>query len=159
MKKFILALIVFLALTVFATAQSQQQKLAHAIAVAEGFYQKGTLPNRLHNPGDITSSLRHAYPGQIGLYHGYVIFKSNQYGWEALFNQIQKVIDGTSSRYTQNMTFAQIAKVYAKDRRWGNKVCSILGITPQTTFEEYFELAPKVRYELDTRVLQALSRP
>jgi len=152
MRKFILAVIITLALIMSAPAQSVDHKvkeLAHAIAMAEGYFIRGTIPNRYHNPGDITSSSRHAYPGQVGLSkRGYVIFKNSDYGWQALYDQIQRVIDGTSTRYTQSMTFRQIAKVYAEDRQWAKKVCSILGITPQTTFEEYFELAPRFTFPL-----------
>jgi hypothetical protein len=154
----VLALVLTLALFAPAMAQDKAHNLAHAIAMAEGYYSKGTIPNRLHNPGDITSSSRHTYPGQIGLYHGYVVFKNDTYGWAALLDQIQRVIDGTSTRYTQSMTFAQIARKYAEDRNWGKKVCSILGITPNTTFEVYFDLPPKVKYEFNPRLLQALPR-
>jgi hypothetical protein len=121
---------------------------AKAIARTEGFYVRGTVPNRFHNPGDIRSFAKGVrYPGQIGTSpHGYVIFKSDHWGWMALENQIQKVIDGTSTKYTQEMSFAQIAKVYAQDKRWGVTVCKILRITPTMTFEEYFSLPPRMRF-------------
>lgn len=121
-------------------------KMADAIARTEGFYQRGTIPNRYHNPGDIRSRLPHAYVGQVGLNRsGYVIFRSDKYGWAALHAQIQRVIDATSSQYDQSMTFGEIARVYATDPRWKKSVCKILKITPATTFQEYFGLAPRVR--------------
>lgn len=145
MKKFILMKLVSLLLVGTAHAQVDKlQDFAHAIARTEGFYAKGSLPNRLHNPGDIRSRLRHAYPGQVGLYHGYVIFKNDQSGWFALYTQIQKVIHGTSRFYTQGMTMAQIAKVYATSPQWPRTLCKILKITPATTFEEYFMLPPRM---------------
>lgn len=119
-------------------------RLAHAIARTEGFYVRGTLPNRLHNPGDIRSRLPHAYEGQTGLYHGYVVFRGDQFGWAALYQQIRKVLDDDSAYYNREMTFAQIAKVYAASPQWPKTLCKILQISPRLTFDEYFGLAPRV---------------
>lgn len=120
---------------------------ARAIARTEGFYIKGTIPNRLHNPGDIMTRLKRAYPGQVGTYHGYAVFKNDAYGWAALEAQIQRVIDGTSTKYTQDMTMVQVAKVYAANwRYWGRTVCKILKISPSLTFQEYFNLPPRVHF-------------
>lgn len=147
MRKFLMAKLVSILLIGTAWAQYPNvHTLADAIARTEGFYSKGTIPNRYHNPGDIRSRLPHAYPGQVGLNRsGYVIFRSDRYGWAALHAQIQRVIDGTSTQYDQSMTFAEIAKVYATDPRWKKSVCKILKITPALTFQEYFNLAPRVR--------------
>ena|SRR5258708_3959070 len=146
MKKFILMKLVSLMLIGTAWGQVDKlQEFAHAIARTEGFYAKRSLPNRLRNPGDIRSRLRHAYSGQIGLYHGYVVFRRNQDGWNALYTQLQKVIDATSRFYTQDMTMAQIAKVYATSPQWPRTLCKILKITPAMTFEQYFNLPPRIR--------------
>ena len=75
------------------TVSQKVEALARTIARAEGFFIKKTLPNRLHNPGDITVSAV-KYPGQIGSYRGYAVFKNDRYGWLALKAQIQKIIDG-----------------------------------------------------------------
>jgi hypothetical protein len=130
-----------------ATQDEQVHKFAVAVARTEGFYaNKHTIPARLHNPGDICTSLPHAYPGQTGLYRGYAVFKSDQWGWAALENQIRRVIDGTSTKYTQSMTLWQVARVYAENwKYWGKSVATILHVAPTMTFEEYFDLAPKVR--------------
>lgn len=166
MKKFILALIIILVMLVpaYAKSASKVDQLAHAIAKAEGFYTKGTVPNRFNNPGDITSSSRHAYPGQVGLspHHHYVIFKNASYGWAALRGQIQRIIDGKSKVYKQNMTFAQITHIYVGaagpwEKNWERNICSALGVTPRTTFQEFFELAPKVKYEINYGVLRTLA--
>src|SRR5271165_3492446 len=110
MKKHIITFFLMTA-SCFATPVS---KLTHAIAKAEGFYKKGTLPNRYHNPGDIRSKLRHAYPGQIGLNkHGYVIFRDDASGWAALTAQIDKIISGESTKYNVNMTLNEFARKYA----------------------------------------------
>ena len=126
-------------------APNKIDRFAHAIARAEGFNVPGSIPNRLHNPGDITASSV-VYPGQLGVQKGYAVFRSDKDGWAALKNQIQRMIDGTSTRYDQSMTFAQIARVYAQDKRWGTTVCKILNIDPRLTFQEYFDLAPRVKF-------------
>lgn len=147
MRKFLMAKLVSILLIGTAWANvGQVSTLAQAIARTEGFYVKGTLPNRLHNPGDIRSTRRDAYPGQVGLNKNhYVVFRSDRWGWAALEAQIQKVVDGTSSIYTQEMTFAQIAKRYASSPQWPKTLCKIIGVTPATTFQEYFGIAPRVR--------------
>jgi hypothetical protein len=147
MKKFLMAKLVSLLLlgTAWAQYNPKVTQMATAIARTEGWMVPGSIPNRYHNPGDIRSSIRNAYPGQIGLArHGYVIFKSNAWGWAALEKQIQMIIDGESKHFDQSMTFAQIAKVYAASPQWPKTFCKILQISPQLTFQEYFGLAPRV---------------
>jgi len=148
LKKFVIAKLLGLMLVGTCWAQTEIDKkvarLAHAIACTEGFFVKGTLPNRLHNPGDLRSRLPHAYEGQIGLYHGYVVFRGDQFGWQALYQQIRRVLDDDSAYYNREMTFAQIAKVYAASPQWPKTLCKILQISPQLTFDEYFGLAPRV---------------
>ena len=157
LKRFVIAKL--LGLLLVGTCWAQQSdidkkvaRLAHAIARTEGFYVKKSLPNRLHNPGDIRSRLPHAYEGQTGLYHGYVMFRSDQFGWQALYQQIHRVLDDDSAYYNREMTFAQIAKVYAASPQWPKTLCKILQISPQLTFDKYFGIAPRaltteVRYD------------
>lgn len=121
------------------------EKFAQAIGRTEGFYVKGTKPNRYHNPGDIRSRKDRAYPGQMGRdKFGYVIFKNDAAGWSALRRQVWKIIDGDSSSYHQSMTLRQIARVYAASPQWRKTFCKILRQSPDATFEELFELAPHV---------------
>lgn len=150
-KRFVIAKLLGLLLVGTCWAQQSEidakiSRLAHAIARTEGFYVRGSLPNRLHNPGDIRSRLKHAYEGQTGLYHGYVVFGGDQFGWQALYQQIRKVLDDDSAYYNREMTFAQIAKVYATSPNWPKTLCKILRIDPRLTFDEYFELAPRVNF-------------
>ena len=138
---------VLILLCVGARAQDPRvHEFARAIGRTEGFYLKGSIPNRLHNPGDLMTDARHQYPGQTGVYHHYAVFKNDASGWAALENQIQKVIDGTSTKYTQDMSMVQIARVYAENwRYWSRTVCKILRVDPRMTFQEYFGLAPRVK--------------
>lgn len=146
MKRLLILKIVFMLLVGTCSAQLDKvTKMATAIARTEGFFVKGTIPNRYHNPGDIRSRLKHAYPGQVGLNkHGYVIFKNDAWGWAALEKQIERVIDGSSTKYTSDMTFAQIARVYAADPHWKTTFCKIMRVDPQMSFAEYFNLPPRV---------------
>ena len=141
-----------------ARCETKVHTLAAAVARTEGFGVNRALPTRLHNPGDIRSRLTHAYAGQVGLYHGYVVFKTDYWGWAALERQIQRVIDGTSTKYDQSMTFAAIAKIYAASPQWSKNLCYLLKITPQTTFEEYFSLAPRVRMVFNDVTVRAFER-
>jgi hypothetical protein len=129
-----------LLLTTSCFAQDRVQDLAKAIAKAEGFYRVGTLPNRLHNPGDIRAHASH-YPGQVGLYKNYVVFKNDAYGWDALEHQLSKIIDGTS-RYTVNVTLEQLGKRYASSKLWARNVAHNLGVPLDTTLWEILGVAP-----------------
>jgi hypothetical protein len=146
MKKFLIAKLVSLMLLGTASAQ-WSPKVVHfgqAIARTEGFYRIGTLPNRLHNPGDIRTT-RIAYDGQTGVYHGYAVFRNDRAGFQALYQLLQRVIDGNSEHYNQAMTMLQFAKRYAESPQWPKTLCKILKIAPTETFEGYFELAPRIR--------------
>jgi len=150
MKKFLFGLVMSFLLIGTAVAQTEAKvdEVAHAIARTEGFYVRGTIPNRLHNPGDIRSNRRGVYPGQSGLYHGYVVFRDNASGWRALRAQLQRIVDGTSTKYTQDMTFIQIGRVYAEDPQWPKTLCKILKISPWLTFAEFMDLPPRVMYRV-----------
>ena len=147
MKKFLIAK--FVSLMLLGTAYAQWSPtvvhFGQAIARTEGFYVKGSLPNRLHNPGDIRTSRRDAYDGQTGVYHGYAVFKNDRAGFQALYELIQRVIDGNSEHYSQEMTMLQFAKNYAASPQWPKTLCKILKIAPTVTFESYFDLAPRIR--------------
>jgi hypothetical protein len=126
------------------------EQMAYAIARTEGFFQKGSLPNRLHNPGDIKSSLSNAYPGQVGLYRGYVKFVSDRAGWRVLENQITAIVLDESKEYTRSMTFGEIAKVYATSPQWPKTLCKILQISPDETFKQFMEGNRNVNTTLQT---------
>ena len=145
--KNIRALLVLAVLTItpiFARAQAvdtdKVHSLAVAIAKAEGFGVKGTVPTRYHNPGDIRSRSLHAYKGQIGLNRcGYVIFKNDKAGFAALETNLLLMASGQSKFYGPNMTIIKIAKTYATGwRLWSKNVCKTLGVPPTTTLRAYF---------------------
>jgi len=132
MTKTLFALLISLCLTVVAHGQvstMDEHKLdafAHAIAKAEGFGLRNTLPTRFHNPGDIKRKGH------------YIRFKSDAEGWSALRKQIARLASGESKHYRLDMTIDQVSKTYAGDHRWGRIVARELGVSPSATLDEYF---------------------
>ena len=90
-------------------------QFAHAIAQAEGYNLKGSIPARCNNPGDLKGA---AFPGQVGVCKGgHARFRTADAGWAALYHQIEKIQDGTSTKYTNRATFKDVAKTYAQNYR------------------------------------------
>lgn len=100
-------------------------KLADAIANAEGFHQKGTIPARKHNPGDLKHN------GQ------YRVFKTDADGWAALHAQLVRVIIGQSKVYCLRMTLQQVGAIYAGTPLWAKNVSKRLGVPGTTTLGQY----------------------
>lgn len=137
--------VLLLAANAWGFAPSRTQTLANAIARAEGFYVKGSLPNRLHNPGDIRAHRNEHYPGQVGLTrNGYVVFRNNAAGWTALRHQIAKIAEGTSKHYNVNMTLRQLGKRYATSPTWVRNVSRSLGMPANAELWEVLDIAPQV---------------
>jgi hypothetical protein len=134
-----------LLLTAQLWAATPTQQLMRAIAKAEGYGVPGSVPTRYHNPGDIRASRGVRYPGQVGLdKRGYVIFKSDHYGWDAMQRQFDKIVDGRSQFYSVNMTLRQLAKRYATSPLWVKNVAKNLGVTPDTTLAEILDVPPSL---------------
>jgi hypothetical protein len=140
-----LVLAVLTLIPIFARAQVVDSKkviaMSQAVAQAEGFGVPHTVPTRYHNPGNIRSTRNgHHYAGQIGLNRcGYVIFKKDSYGWQALREQLTLMALGQSAYYKTNMTITQVAKRYATSWRvWAKNVSGQLGVLPTTTLRAYF---------------------
>ena len=135
-------------------AATPVQTLAHAIAKAEGFGSKGAVPTRYHNPGDIRASRGVKYPGQIGLNsHGYVIFKNDRAGWDAMQSQLDKILSGDSKFYSISMTLRQLAKRYATSPLWVKNVAKNLGVTADTTLAEILDVPPVVTMKSNLHAL------
>lgn len=146
-----------LLLVTSASAQIKARQLEEAIAKAEGFYQKGTVPNRCHNPGDLKANVRERYLGQTGFCKAgskTVRFKNDAAGWLALEQQIEKIARGESKHYNVNMTLQQVAHKYAGNWQvWSNNVAHNLNTTPKATLSEVLELPPTVTIEWHGLVL------
>jgi len=149
--------LVLLTASVVAHALTPTQKLAHAIAKAEGFGARNAKPTRLHNPGDIRALRGNAYSGQIGVdRQGYAIFKTDRAGWAALEGQIEKIIAGTSHLYNVNMTLARIGRGYAASSTWVKSVANNLGVAADTSLFEILDVAPVVTVPSDVRAAKFL---
>lgn len=116
--------------------------LATAISHAEGFGKRQTIPSRYHNPGDLKAfSQSTSLAGQVRIGKaGHIVFKDDEAGKAALREYILRMVDGRSSHYHPNMTFNQVAHVYAENwRPWVRVVSRELGVPPHTTLREYFQ--------------------
>lgn len=138
MKAKLLLLIALLLPSIAAAQTVDKQKVgefATAVAHAEGFGVKHAIPTRYHNPGDIKSLPTAAkLPGQKSLGKGgHVVFRTDAAGWDALTDQITKMVDGRSKHFNADMTIAQVAKRYAGNwRPWVKIVSRELGVEPNT---------------------------
>jgi hypothetical protein len=120
-------------------------RLAQAIAKAEGFYSPGaTLPKRCGNPGDLKALRSQRYPGQVGICKGgHVRFRTQDDGWAALNHQLEMIVNGESKRYTINMSLQEIGRGYAGSWRiWSRNVAHNLGTTPDTYLFEVLDIPP-----------------
>lgn len=106
------------------------QKIARAIAFAEGFYVPGSVPQRLHNPGDLTLDLTGKGVGQEGMY---IRYATDADGFEALEKQVRLMFGG-SRIYNAGMTILDVARHYTttEQESWAKNVAFKLGI-PNTT--------------------------
>jgi hypothetical protein len=113
-----------LASPAYSTARVDQ--LAHAIGSSEGFYQRGTKPARLHNPGDIRGADGH-----------YKVFASDADGFAALRAQIVRVITGNSKHYNLDMSIKRVGMRYAGAAIWSKNVARKLGVPESATLRSY----------------------
>jgi hypothetical protein len=155
MKRLLMIKLALLLLVGTAPGQTMAAKVhefAKAVAKAEGFTTKGTIPARCHNPGDLKIMVSgEKFPGQIGVCKGgHIHFKNDKVGWAALDHQIEKVVAGQSRFYNTHMTIAQVAYVYAGNWRvWAKNVSDNLGTDQSTTLDEVLGLpvpAPAVKF-------------
>jgi hypothetical protein len=123
----------------------QVEALALAIAQAEGYFQKGTIPNRLRNPGDLRVVRGYRFPGQVGTdRRGYAIFRNDRAGFAALTHQIDKIVAGDSAHYTVNMTVKELGRKYAESGVWARTVSRILGVEQGAYLWEVLDVPPKL---------------
>jgi hypothetical protein len=136
---------------------SQYRQFSWAIAKAEGFFLKGSIPYRDHNPGDIKALHGYTFPGQIGVdKHGHVIFRNDNKGWAALQNQVRKMCV-ESGHYSPQMSIQQIGRRYAKDwKRWSFNVARNMNCDPRTTLAELFDIPPVVRVQSNPKALEGI---
>jgi hypothetical protein len=111
------------------------RKIAEAIAYAEGFYTAGSRPARNHNPGDMTEDLIGKAVGTDG---PFAVYASDADGFENLYAQINKWLNGTSSHATADSTISDISQFYTADNQttWATNVANRLGVSLDTPIKE-----------------------
>ena len=130
-------------------AQVDAQKLdtlAHAIAQAEGYFKKGTIPQRYRNPGDLKAG-HTPLPGQhkIGK-AGHIVFVNDEAGWAALREYLTGIAEGRRKHYVASMTLSATSRVYAQRwQPWLRIVTKELGVPGSTPINLYL----KPDYDLD----------
>lgn len=123
-------------------------KLAKAIALAEGFYLVGSLPNRINNPGDMELGDR-GY-GTHNKKTGYakadieadITDKTD--GFSALRRECRAILTGASSIYHVDFTFAAIALKWTGNDNpgaWCKIVTEKLNLSPITTVADWVKSA------------------
>src|SRR6516164_5545545 len=110
--------------------------IANAIATAEGFFVSGSIAQRTNNPGDLGTS-----GSKVNS------FSTLQAGWDALYNQVSMILDGSSHYYKPTMTISQVAKIYVDGPKangmsqgatdWANNVAKELGMTATEVLATY----------------------
>lgn len=116
------------ALTNAPSVADRVQRIARAIATAEGYGVPGAIPTIRNNPGNIRSAA-----GPIATY------PTVEAGWDALYRQVSRMLDGSSPYYPTHYTLAQVAKVYTGESaymNWAKNVGRILGVSTDTIFSE-----------------------
>lgn len=135
MKTWLIVLVVVFFIWLFMN-QSQWliEKIAQAIATAEGFYVPGSRPARNHNPGDLTIDTIGQTVGRDGVY---VVYSDDATGWAALRQQVQLMFSG-SHIYNPAMSILEVAANYtATDQMaWAKTVATKLGVSINTRLSE-----------------------
>jgi hypothetical protein len=117
------------------TTDATVQKIAQAIAFAEGFYVTGSRPARNNNPGDMTQDLIGKSTGNDG---PFVVYATVEDGWANLYAQIELWLYGGSSHASSQSTITQIAGFYTTTDQsaWATNVANQLGVSIDTQIGE-----------------------
>jgi hypothetical protein len=121
------------------------EDLAHAIAVAEGYFAAGphgghTLPHVLNNPGALKKPALGAGDLPTWKDTGLVWFPDAEVGWNALRHQVRLMLTGASGIYAHSDSLISVGDKYADgDVNWGVNVATTLGVPPALTLGD---LAP-----------------
>jgi hypothetical protein len=101
------------------------QNFAQAIARQEGFYVKGSVPARAHNPGDLKIPGAAVLPGT-----SITVFESDDAGWDALYHQLYLILAGRSDYYSLDMSIEEMSRVWTATQQapWATNVASYLGV-------------------------------
>ena len=106
--------------------------IAIAFAREEGWFVKGSIPQLCSNPGDLEL-------GDIGygVIKGKTVFANAILGWQALYEQINRMLSGTDPLWPPTMTLAEAGMRYSGgDPQWAINVALELGVPETATLEQ-----------------------
>lgn len=108
---------------------------AQAIARAEGFFIKGSVPARINNPGDLEL-------GNIGFgtVAGKTIYPTFEWGVLALYHELDLILTNKSKVYNTSMTFSQMSVLWTGNNNsmgWASSVAQNLNVFPGTTIQSW----------------------
>jgi hypothetical protein len=121
-------------------------KLAHAIAIAEGGLVEGTLPWRIHNPGDLELGDR-----DWGVDQSKTIYlkadplapiTDHTDGFSALRRECTAILTGASMEYSPSDTFEAISSRWTGNDNqgaWCKIVTDNLGVQPLDTIVSWIK--------------------
>jgi hypothetical protein len=113
-------------------------KFCRAIAREEGFYVPNSVPNRAHNPGDLTDDGDLGY-GVVQTQgpHGakITIYADESDGWAALEKKVRRMLSGASHTYRLENTIMEVAIKWSGDPAWARNVAAALGVDTRATLE------------------------
>lgn len=107
--------------------------MSSGIAQAEGFFAGDTLPARRNNPGSIRLG---------GETSDITQFDTVEEGWDALHEQVGRILTGNSRYYNVDMTFERVADIYTgrdNPEGWALTVSQAVGMQPYNTIRQFVE--------------------
>ena len=110
------------------SVSAQVQRIAAAIAKAEGYGVPNAIPTVRNNPGNIRSAA-----GPIATY------PTIEEGWAALYRQVSGMLSGRSRYYNPSDPLTVIAKTYTGEAaymNWANNVARYFGVPVSTPFNQ-----------------------
>jgi hypothetical protein len=111
--------------------------VCHAIALAEGANNSGSVPDNLNNPGDISDGYSE-FGGEFHSGSSVTHFPDKNTGWQWLYNKISNAASGKSSTYFPTDTWNSFARKWAGDwKNWVTNVTNVLGVDPNSTLSDF----------------------
>jgi hypothetical protein len=112
-------------------------EICHAIAKAEGYDVPNSNPFKLNNPGDI-SDYRHLFTSEHHSGSDITHFPNNIIGWSCLYIKILDIARGTSSTFSELLTWEQVSKKWAVNwESWVKVVINELKVSKDSTPRNY----------------------
>lgn len=109
-----------------------------AIAYAEGYNVPNSNPARLNNPGDISDGIS-TYGSEYHSGSNITKFPDAQTGWLWLYAKLANILNGTSTRYNDQMSWNEIGAIWAPPNAavWASNVATALRVDPDSSISDY----------------------